>query len=559
MSKSDRNPDRSRKPAEVADSTAKRAPSLAGMLVLGALAAALVVVLHLASGSRQSELGAHPDEAAHFVTGLMVRDYLASGFHESPLRYADEYYRHYPKIGLGVWPPFFYLVQAAWTLVLPPHTVLWLMAVLGLMLAILTGWWLWRAFGWAEAAAGAAMLTALPLVQQYSNMVMAEVLSALLMFAATGFFARYMESDEWRGAIGFGICAGLAIMTKGTGLALVFMPALAILFTGRYDLLWRKSLWLAALLAGLIAGPWTWHFRNQGRGGWEEPSPSLHFTKTAITFYGWEMCVALGWVLAALALAGAVSLFLPGAGRERKPAIAVCSLALVMGVWIFQCLAPVGLEARHLTPAMPALMVLAMAGLYATTSRWPGVRPIFTWGMLAVFFVWPAVFHPASPTPGYGSIGNQVAGSPFRVPRKAWGGFEPVAEAVMIKHPTGNILIASDARGEGMFIADVAARDPHRPSYTVERASKILASSTWSGSGYQSLYRTPEEVRAALKKAQIEFVVTDASVPIPLAHEKLLTKAVPSMDAMRDPRACVTTAVRDGTATPGAIVLYAPF
>jgi len=35
----------------------------------------------------------------------LVRDYLASGLHESPLRYADEYYRHYPKIGLGLAAP----------------------------------------------------------------------------------------------------------------------------------------------------------------------------------------------------------------------------------------------------------------------------------------------------------------------------------------------------------------------------------------------------------------------------------------------------------------------
>ena len=71
-----------------------------------------------------SEFGAHPDEAAHYVTGLFVRDslvmtgkYVAGGFQGSPVKvgkeFADTYYAHYPKIGLGVWPPFFYLVQSA--------------------------------------------------------------------------------------------------------------------------------------------------------------------------------------------------------------------------------------------------------------------------------------------------------------------------------------------------------------------------------------------------------------------------------------------------------------
>jgi hypothetical protein len=505
------------------------------------LIAGLVVIFHGASGSAHSELGSHPDEAAHFVTGLMVRDYMAGGFHESPLRYADEYYRHYPKIGLGIWPPFFYVMQAAWTLLFSGSVewVLRLMALLEMGLAMVTARWLWREFGWVEAAAGAVLLTALPLVQQYSNMVMAEMLSALLMFGATGFFALYLEKETWGAAVGFGVCAGLAIMTKGTGLALGFVPVLAILFTGRYGLLKRRPLWVAALLVAVIAGPWTWHFRNQGRGGWEEPSPSLHFTGMAIGYYGKEICVAVGGLLTALALAGAESLFLP---RTRKPAIAVCSLGLVLGVWIFQCLAPVGLEARHLTPAMPALIVLAMTGLRAVTVRAPRARPALAAGVVAVFFGWPLVFPPATPAPGYGSIGNDVAVSPFRIPRKRWGGFDPIAAAAMTKGgPQARILIASDARGEGMFIADVAARDPHRPSYTVERASKILASSTWSGSGYQSLYQTPEQVREALEKAGIGLVVTDESAPNPTADEKLAMELMKSNFAMD-----TSTALRDG-------------
>ena len=526
-------------------------PSRRQFLALALLLAALVAFFHFASGSSRSELGSHPDEAAHFVTGLMVRDYMASGFHQSPLRYADEYYRHYPKIGLGVWPPFFYLVQALWTLAFPVGiaTVLWLMAALAFALALMTAWWLWREFGDVEALAGSALLMALPLVQMYSNMVMAEVLSALLMFAATAWFARFLEGAEWRGALGFGICAGLAIMTKGTGLALVFVPVLALIFTRRLSLLKKPSLWVAVLLVTVIAGPWTWHFRSQGRGGWEEPNPSFRFTENAIGFYGRQMTIALGALLAVLALVGALSLFLP---RTRKPAIAVCSLALVLGVWLLQCLIPVGLEARHLTPAMPALVILAFTGLDALTRCCQRARQGITVGVLALFFGWPAIFHPVAPLPGYGSLGKTLALSPFRLPLKQWSGFGPEADAAMAAGPRARILIASDARGEGMFIADVAARDPHRPAYTVERASKILASSTWSGSGYQSLYQTPAQVRDAITKGGIALVVTDASLPTPPPHDKLLIATVGSggFTVVQ-----ASTAVRDGVDFPDAIQL----
>src|SRR5688572_9791025 len=56
------------------------------------------------------------DEAAHYVTGLMVRDYITQGFPDSPMVFATNYYEHYPYIGFGHFPPMFYVIQAAWTL-----------------------------------------------------------------------------------------------------------------------------------------------------------------------------------------------------------------------------------------------------------------------------------------------------------------------------------------------------------------------------------------------------------------------------------------------------------
>src|SRR5271154_3145026 len=95
-------------PAAPADPAACRCPQRAFLIYTALLLAAMVVFFQWASDSRHSELGSHPDEAAHFVTGLMVRDYIASGMHGNPLTFANNYYQHYPKIGLGIWPPFFY-------------------------------------------------------------------------------------------------------------------------------------------------------------------------------------------------------------------------------------------------------------------------------------------------------------------------------------------------------------------------------------------------------------------------------------------------------------------
>src|ERR1700761_8216693 len=86
-------------------------------LVVFLAAFALAFAWQRSFGSYQSEFGGHPDEPGHVVTGLFVRDalveawhYSAGGFHGSSVRFgkdfADRYCSHYPKICLGVWPPF---------------------------------------------------------------------------------------------------------------------------------------------------------------------------------------------------------------------------------------------------------------------------------------------------------------------------------------------------------------------------------------------------------------------------------------------------------------------
>jgi len=43
-------------------------------------------------GAWERELGFHPDESAHYVTGVMAREYLLAGAPANPLRYAEQYY-----------------------------------------------------------------------------------------------------------------------------------------------------------------------------------------------------------------------------------------------------------------------------------------------------------------------------------------------------------------------------------------------------------------------------------------------------------------------------------
>jgi hypothetical protein len=63
-----------------------------------------------------------------------------------------------------------------------------------------------------------------------------------------------------------------------------------------------------------------------------------------------------------------------------------------------------------------------------------------------------------------------------------------------------------------MFIAEMAMRE-ERPGHVIQRASKALASSEWSGRGYVPRYATDEELLAFLAGGKIRYLVLDDAIP----------------------------------------------
>lgn len=456
----------------------------------------------------KSEFGGHPDEAAHVVTGLFIHDaiieaghYAASGFHGSPIRmgkeFADRYYTHYPKIGLGVWPPFFYLVQAAWTFAfgVSRTSLLFLLCALAGLLAWLVYRFLRDELGVVVAAAAGAIVISLPLARSYYGMVMAETLSAVLMFGATMAFGNFLDRQKRSDAIWFGILASLAILTKGTGLALALAAPLALVFTRRFALLKRPALWGAVLIVAVVAGPWTWATRNLGKGGWLQPNPSWSFTSQALPYYVQKFAVSLGLVLMALFVVGVIARL---CGSSKHPGRWAAAGALILAVLVFQSIAPVGLEARHLIPILPPGLMFAAAGFDFIAKRLGACwRIALCATLILVGTVWRF----------------------FPMTSKGSSGFGPLAEVMLSDaKPDDEALVSSDATGEGMFIAEVALHEK-RPGHIIQRASKSLASSTWSGSGYAPAFEKDDDVFKFLTSGKIRFLILDDAVPVDRRRE----------------------------------------
>src|SRR5579862_7406778 len=79
----------------------------AALLLFGA-----TLCLQYLAGAYVAEL--QDDDASHYISGALVHDYLMHGGHGSPIAYLRDFHAHYPLVGIGHWPPLYYLIEAVW-------------------------------------------------------------------------------------------------------------------------------------------------------------------------------------------------------------------------------------------------------------------------------------------------------------------------------------------------------------------------------------------------------------------------------------------------------------
>jgi hypothetical protein len=304
-------------------------------------------------------------------------------------------------------------------------------------------------------------------------------------------------------------------------MALVLMCGFSIVFRKAWSIFRRPSLWMA--LAGILvlAGIWTWHFREAGlkAGGWEDNSGGLswEFTKRAIPFYSLELAASVGYATAAFGVLGMAAMF-------RKNGRWAALTGLVLGVWIFQMLVPVGREARHILAATPALVLLGIAGV-CVVARQARLRVADSlvqqrreayWVLLLALFVFVEARWRDFRQPERGYVKQIGPVSVNFAVRKIYMGFEALALQVIEKaEPGTHILVCSDASGEGMFISELAMRD-RRPNFVVERGSKVLVdpnSQSWSGRNMRLRFGEDTELFDFIMRSKIEYIVLDAAVP----------------------------------------------
>ena len=445
------------------------------------------VLLQWRGNAFSAEFGETEDEAAHYVTGLMVRDYIAQGFPGPPLAYARNYYVHYPKVALGHWPPVFYIVQAFWTLLVPScHvTLMLLMAGIAALLATILCISLQTEFARFWGVSLGLIFLSLPIVEQYSRDVMAEMLVALLVFLAVLSYGRYLDTERWQSGVWFGIWFGIALLTKGSAIQLALVPPVAVLLTRRIHLITRLSFWVPALAVGAIAGPWYYlvpgaqHETVARFGG-----VAFHGQRLGGSLTDWA--IMLGLVLSFGVLVG-LGLSLRQRLRQGKWAAALAALA---GAYIARLLIG-AFEGHHLLVNLPVLMMfVAVAGDWAW--RWTlwNVRIRLATGVASLAALFAINLFSTAPKRHYGY--TEVARSLLKAPE-----FKKSA-----------VLVCSGVDGEGMLISEIAMNES-RPGHIILRGSKMLASSDWMSWEYRPRFIDPDQMMNYLESIPAGVVVMD--------------------------------------------------
>jgi len=477
-------------------------------LIVFALALAVTCAVQWRADAYQTEFALLPDEPAHFVSATLVYDYLLRGAPEAPLPFAERYYLHYPKVGIGHWPPAFHTLLALWMMIFGVGRVpvLLFVGVAMALAALLTYWTARRVLGRLAAAAGALLFLMLPLSQLATVTVMTEAPLALLCLAAMVAYVRYLEQPSWKPAVAFGLFAAAGLLTKGSAIGLAFIPPLAVLLLWRWKLLLRWDFWAPAVIVVVCAGPWYY-----ASGDFVPAAMGGAFKRAFLIYRGdsaWDRMLFWGHLtglpILAAALIGWLRLLLqPGSNRELVSAAG----AFVIGTAVLNVGLPESAEPRHIHHAAAVVSFFAVVGLAWAGSLLPRpARPLIWVSAATLFF---------------------FAG--YREWKKEAYGLIQVAE-IVDQDPALDrkaLLVSSENFGEGAFVAEMALRNPH-PRHVIVRANQLLARAGWSNNEYAEAYSEPQGIAAVLAALPVSAVVMDRSPRVgrEQRHHELLDQAV---------------------------------
>ncbi len=437
------------------------------------LFASMMVVIQYRSGAFTADLASIPDEPAHAVSCLLVRDYVVQGFPHNPVHFALDFYAHYPKVAIGHWPPLFYFGEGFWMLFAGRTRVALLLfvALCGAALLSSVFFVVRRVSSTAPALVSVAVLAGSTVFAWILFGVEPEILLALMIFWAAVHCGEYMNTGSRRSRNLFLAFTIVALLVHPRGAVLFLLPFTLLPLRPRI-VKWK---WLTAglvLLLLLLIPPL---IHQSGHVIWSgAPYRAWRIIRRTVLLTGRPWAV--------MALIAMLLVFRQSRERQFWAAIAGLAAASI----VFLSLIPVPSEYRYWVILALVLAVLAGGGTHVLLERASRYRKTLSLTFCAAaiaWIVWTTAHVPAKPNLGYGKMiencllcGDKVA------------------------------LISGDGMNEGALIVEASLWDPNR-LHTVLRGSKTLAKSSWMGARGQLLFASSSEVLKTLDHAHVSLIL----------------------------------------------------
>jgi hypothetical protein len=425
------------------------------------------------------------DASRHAFNGVFIRDFLLDGGLFNPVKFASEYYRKYPAVNIGFYPPLFYLTSAPFLAVFGANhavsqAVVTLYALGGMTLAYFI---CVRHMDRLSAAAIAACVITLPEMALWARQVQLDIPAITMLLATALALSRFLENGQTKWLYATTILLGLAVLTRVQALsvapALLFFllhPAYSRLASFKTRLISLVPLVILSLPS--IAMFVYFSKINQSQVVQMQGMPSI----ASIANWVWyASCLPeqMGWPALAVTLCGlAAALWM--AVTKRLPATAVVLGMFCLSSWIFFTVVS-NKEPRFNLPSVPFLFLFAAISLTRLSPRI--TRPVLA--ALALWLAYQAVFA-------------------VKVP--VVSGFQEAVDVVQANTPPkGNVLIS--AHRDGSFIYDMRTTG-HRSDIGVRRADKLLVEiSIHRQFGIKDQNLSADDLLALFKRENITTIV----------------------------------------------------
>jgi hypothetical protein len=460
---------RSLSPADASGTDAQRRDPYGTAAIVAA--GLLLLALQWASGAWTAEFDGYPDEAAQFISGRMVWEYLHDLPRENPMQWAGEYYLHYPKVAIGHWPPGYAIVEGLWSLAFGSSrasamALQWLIGS-----AAIAGLYQLARRRFSVPATLTILLAAIatPVFQEGLSLVMADLACLLASVLFMHAMMRLIERPRAGSVLLVVISLFGAAMIKGTAVCLFPVPLVVLLACRK-----RISLqagWTIAGGLGILAICGAWYAFGTNVAYWGGLTMSMPWPIGMVgNLTGW----------------GCVGIAVLGLRREPLSILAASMVACAAGVSFF--LRAMN-EPRHWIQVLPAILIL---DAYAVTSI---PRRYIAFLLIPAVVLFPYAYY-----------------------RETRGDYVDLIRQLRLP---ARMLISGSSGDEGACIAETAIAERYPGSFVV-RATKALASSGWNLENYRLTAATTAQVARRLDELAIDTAVVALAAKPQRPDETLL-------------------------------------